>query len=131
LVEITAAKVLGRFHYKTTDFDPDGTDETTSYTNVEYIIDDVIDFVNLEAGTSISSMTGTSPNKTVTVTNDQNAVIKMLLPIVLRDTLVSYSKSSSLGPASISESVSQQSVDFLELFQQALNRLRGVSFQRA
>ena len=131
MVEITAAKVLGRFHYKTTDFDPDGTDEDTSYTNVEYIIDDVIDFVNLEAGTSISSMTGTSPNKTVTVTNDQNAVIKMLLPIVLRDTLVSYSKSSSLGPASISESVSQQSVDFLELFQQALNRLRGVSFQRA
>jgi len=129
LTEITAAKVLGRYNYETTDFDPD-EDETTSLTNVEYIIDDVIDFINAEAGTSMSNMAGVAGSKTVTVTGAQNAAIKMVLPVVLKETKYKTSVSSVLGPASMSESVGSQDRIFRDMFWRAISRLRGRSFLR-
>jgi len=129
LTEITAAKVLGRYNYETTDFDPD-EDETTSLTNVEYIIDDVIDFINAEAGTSMSNMAGVAGSKTVTVTGAQNAAIKMVLPVVLKETKYKTSVSSALGPASMSESVGSQDRIFRDMFWRAISRLRGRSFLR-
>lgn len=129
MTEITAAKVLGRYNYETTDFDPD-EDETTSLTNVEYIIDDVIDFINAEAGTSMSNMAGVAGSKTVTVTGAQNAAIKMVLPVVLKETKYKTSVSSVLGPASMSESVGSQDRIFRDMFWRAISRLRGRSFLR-
>ncbi len=129
MTEITAAKVLGRYNYETTDFDPD-EDETTSLTNVEYIIDDVIDFINAEAGTSMSNMAGVAGSKTVTVTGAQNAAIKMVLPVVLKETKYKTSVSSGLGPASMSESVGSQDRIFRDMFWRAISRLRGRSFLR-
>jgi len=127
MTDLTAANVLARFNYGSTDFDPDG-DETTSYTNVEYIIDDVIDFVNSEAGTSISNLAGGAGAKTVTVTGAQNAAIKLVLSVVLKETKYKISTSSGLGPASISESVGSQDTIFRKMFWSSINRLRGRSF---
>ena len=123
MVSITAADVLARFNYKSNDFDPDN-DETTSYTNVEQIIDDIIDFINSEAETSISAMDGTAGVKTVTVSRNQNAAIKLLLPVMLKETKYKISTSASLGPASASESVGGQDIIFKELFWRAIERLK-------
>jgi hypothetical protein len=132
MTDITAATVLARFHYKSTDFDPaTSPDETVSLINVEYVIDDAIDFINLEAGTSIGSLAGVAGAKTVSVTNDENAALKLLLGIMLHDTKEQMSSSFGLGPVSGSESLSKQSQGFVDLFERALNRLRGSSFQRA
>jgi hypothetical protein len=123
MTEITAATMLARFNYKSTDFDPDD-DEDTSLTNVEYIIDDVIDYINLIAGTSISNLSGTSPDKTVTVTGPQNAAIKMLLPLMLRDTKYHVSESTGLGPVSVSNTVSTQNPAFQKMFEKAIATLK-------
>ena len=127
MTDLTAANVLARFNYNSTDFDPDGN-ETTSYTNVEYIIDDVIDFINSEAGTSISNLAGVAGSKTVAVTGAQNAAIKLVLSVVLKETKYKLSTSSNLGPASISESVGSQDAIFRKMFWSSINRLRGRSF---
>jgi len=127
MTDLTAANVLARFNYSSTDFDPD-SDETTSYTNVEYIIDDVIDFINSEAGTSISNLAGVAGAKTVTVTGAQNAAIKLVLSVVLKETKYKISTSSGLGSASISESVGSQDTIFRTMFWSSINRLRGRSF---
>jgi len=127
MTDLTAATVLARFNYDSKDFDPD-SDETQSYTNVEYIIDDVIDFINSEAGISVSNMAGVAGAKTVTVTGAQNAAIKLVLSVVLKETKYKLSTSSSLGPASISESVGSQDQIFRKMFWSSMNRLRGRSF---
>lgn len=127
MTDLTAATVLARFNYESTDFDPD-SNETTSYTNVEYIIDDTIDFINSECGTSISNLAGVAGAKTVTVTSAQNAAIKLILQPILKDTKYKISNNTGLGPASVSESISQQDMLFQKMLWKALDRLRGVSF---
>ena len=79
MVSVTAATVLARNHYGSTDFDPatSSRNETVSYTNVEYIIDDAIDFINSEAETTISQLAGMAGAKTVTVSRNQNAALKL------------------------------------------------------
>ncbi len=123
MVSLTAADVLAQNYYRSTDFDP-AADETTSLTNVEGIIDDIIDYINVEAGTSISAMSGTAGSKTVTLTREQNAVIKLILPVTLKERKYKISTSSALGPASISESVGSQDSVFKEMFWKAINRLK-------
>ena len=131
MTTITAAIALARFNYVSTDFDPSSSPtETTSYTNVEYIIDDVIDFVNAEAGTSISNLSGTAGAKTVTVTSAQNSPIKLILSVALKETRYKISTSSTLGPSSLSESVGAQDPLFRKLLFSSLDRLRGRGFER-
>lgn len=127
MVSLTAARLLSRNFYSSTDFDPD-SDETQSYTNVEYLIDDLIDWINTECGVSISSMSGTAGSKTVTLTAAQNAVASMILPILLRDTKYRITESSGLGPVSVSESVGGMDSATKQLFYKALKRIRGHSF---
>jgi len=127
MTDLTAANVLARFNYDSKDFDPD-SDETQSYTNVEYIIDDVIDFINSEAGTSISNMAGVAGSKTVTVTGAQNAAIKLVLSVLLKETKYKISTSGNIGPVSSSESVGAQDPLFRKMFWSSINRLRGRSF---
>ena len=129
MTTITAAIILDRFFYESTDFDPDAN-ETASYTAVEYIIDDVIDFVNSEAGTSISPLSGAAGSKTVTVTSAQNAAIKLVLGVTLKETKYKLSTSSTLGPAGASESVGAQDSIFKKMLWRSLDRLRGRSFTR-
>jgi len=131
LTTITSAIVLSRFAYESTDFDPASSpDETVSYTNVEYIIDDVIDFINSEAGTSISNLAGVAAAKTVTVTGAQNACIKLVLDFYLKDTKYKINESGGLGPASVTTSVYSQDPVIKNMLWKSLDRLRGRSFER-
>jgi hypothetical protein len=123
VVSITAANVLAKNVYKSTDFDPN-EDETTSLTNVESIIDDVIDFINSEAEINIPPMSGDSGSKTVTVSRNQNAAINLILPVTLKEKKYKISTSSNLGPASVSESVGSQDTIFKEMLWRAIDRLK-------
>lgn len=124
MTTLTAAIILARYHYKSTDFDTAATaDETTSLTNAEYIIDDVIDYINLIAGTSISNLSGTAGTKTTTVTNDQNAAIKLLLPLMLKDAKYKTNDNSTLGPAGVSATLNSQNPVFIEMFEKAIAKL--------
>ena len=127
MVSLTAARALASNFYKSTDFDPSGN-ETTSYTNVEYIIDDCIDWINSEADASISSMAGAAGSKSTTLTAAQNAVMSMILPIILRETKYRINSSTGLGPASISESIGSLDNTTKKMFYKALDRLRTRSF---
>ncbi len=139
---ITAQKVLDQNGYTTSDFD---------LADVEYWIDDCIDYINSRADSGIPSMTGTTPAKTVTVTAKANAALKFLLSIVLREakktSLTSTSATSgssgnsiniAVGSVSNSESSSTstaisaaQSINnagnspLVQMFEEALWRLMG------
>lgn len=97
---------------------------TTDFTatNVEYWIDDSIDYINLLAETSIPHMTGSAGSKTLTVSLKANAALKPLLACVLREnkkTALTNSNSTGsssgtassigVGPISVSESSSVSS----------------------
>jgi hypothetical protein len=53
--------------------------------NVEYLINDSVDYVNLIAGTTIPHMTGEAEAKTITVSERANAALKPLLACTLRE----------------------------------------------
>jgi hypothetical protein len=122
------------------------TDDVTAI-NAEYIIDNAINFVNLEAQLSISALSGTAGSKTVTLTRDQYAVVSILSTAMLRETKktsltnststgTSTSGSIGAGSLSLSESSSVSSAisaaaslnsgdDFLrELFWRGIEKLR-------
>ena len=126
MVSVTAAAVLARNHYGSTDFDPatSSRNEAVSYTNVEYIIDDAIDFINSEAETTMPAMDGTAGSKTVTVSRNQNAALQLLLPVMLKESKYKISTSGSLGPASASETVGGQDSIFKEMFWKSIERLK-------
>jgi len=147
MVTYTALIALAENGYTTTDI---------TAANCEYIIDRAIDYVNLLAGTSIADMAGGAGVKTVTLTDNQNAVVGVLVTCMLRamkQTSLSNSSSTSNSSgtsssvnvggmgASDSSTVSTainaasalgRSDDFTrKLFDDALRRLVGSSFRRA
>lgn len=139
----TATQIIQQNGYVvTTDFTP---------TNVEYWIDDSVDYVNLLAETSIPHMTGTAGSKSISVSDKVNAALKPLLACVLREnkktTLTNSSSTSNssgstnsfgLGalngsePSSISSSIGAASsinnpnnTIFRQMFLDAIERLRA------
>lgn len=125
MVSISAANVLARNFYSSTAFDPASSpDEAVSLTNVEMIIDDIIDTINSEAETTIPEMSGTAGTKTVTVSRNQNAAIKLVLPVMLKEAKYKLSTSGSMGPLSSSVSVGSQDSIFKELFYKAIEKLK-------
>jgi len=121
--------------------------------NAEYIIDRATDYVNLMAGQSIADMAGGAGVKTVTLTDNQNAVVGMLVTLMLREEKKSsLTNSTSSGTstsgsvqvggmgasesASVSSAISAASAlggadDFTrEAFNDGLRRLIGCSFRR-
>ena len=108
-------------------------DTSITATNLEIMIDSAIDTVNSDAGTSISYMTGAAGSKTITVTGDQAAAIKPLvaMKITSRDIQGASSSSMTLGGLGESQSTSSSANDMnAELYEKAVNRLRGRNFVR-
>lgn len=145
MVTYTALIALAENGYSITDI---------SAANCEYIIDRATDYVNLLADTSIADMAGVAGVKTVTLTDDQNAVVGVLVSCMLREmkrtslsnstsTGTSTSGSLGVGNISMSESSSVSSAisaasalngadDFTRtLFMMGVKRLIGSSFRRA
>lgn len=140
-VTITAQIALDRNGYTTTDF---------ALKNVEYMIDDAIDYINLLAQSSIDALSGSEGSKSVDVSRDENAALKLLITGMLREakkTSLSNSsstnnnsstaKSVSVGSINVSESGSVSSAisaasslngmdDFSrDLFNKAIERLQA------
>ena len=117
MVTITAAQMQAETGYS--DMNP---------TNVEYLIDNAIDYVNTECGTSISNLSG-SPSS-VTVTAGQSAALKPLIVLLMR---AKKDKGPNVGLPGVSVSTliadPQYSLQ-MQLWQSSLNRLRGQSFDR-
>jgi hypothetical protein len=126
-------------------------DTDFSEINVEYQIDDLLDYINLLAETSIASMSGTAGSKSVTLSRDENAAVSIGIACMLREakkttlsnsssTSNSTGASSSIGvgnisasesssvSASISAASSLNSADDLtrQLFEKAIARLKQV-----
>jgi len=101
-----------------------------SLTNLEYLIDNAINYINSEAGLSISNLSGAAGSKTVTVTNAQAPIIKMLSKLFIR-AYVDMGPNVAVGGLAVSTLTSDpQYALFLPLITQGINRLRGRSFER-
>ena len=116
---ITAQRVLDESRY---------TVRQISTTNLEYLIDRAINFINAETGSSISNLSG-SP-LSVTVTGAQEMAVKALSELLLRAYL---DKGPNVGVAGLS--VTQVMADphyktYSKLFRMSLDRLRGRSFEK-
>lgn len=55
-----------------------------SLTNLEYLIDNAIDYVNLHAGLSIADLAGSAESKSLTGTDGQIFAVKALSELMLR-----------------------------------------------
>jgi len=57
---------------------------TPSVDIVEYLVDNAIDYINMEAGTSIAELSGVAETKSLTGTKSEIAVVKALSVLMLR-----------------------------------------------
>jgi len=100
-----------------------------SATNIEYLIDDAISYVNAETGKSIATLSGVAGSKSITGTDAELFAVKSLCNLFLR---ARNEKGPNFSVSSIS--VSQITGDphftvYMKFVDKALDRLRGRSFQ--
>jgi len=120
MVTITAAQMHSETGYSISDI---------TVTNLEYLIDNAIDYVNAECGTSISSMAG-GPPKTVTVTAGQSAALKPLIVLMMR-AYKDRGPTVGVPGLNVTEVISDPQYKLhIMLWKSSLKRLRGRSFER-
>lgn len=73
-----AQRILDENGYDITDF------PGLTLTILEYKIDDAIDYVNLQAGLTISDLSGTAESKSITGTDGQILAVKWLTNLLLK-----------------------------------------------
>lgn len=121
MVAITAQQILDENNYD---------EAQISKTNLEYLIDNCINWVNLVAGQSMSNMSGTAGSKTVTVTSNQSAVLKFLIPLIVKAYL-DRGPNASVATVSVGViAVDPQTGQFRPMYKLALQMLRRRSFER-
>jgi len=123
MVEITAALIHSETGYSTDDI---------STTNLEYLIDNSINYVNLMAGTSISNLSGAvAGSKTVTVTADQAAVLKPLINLLLMAYMDAGQPSTVQGLSVQTTLQTPRYAAMMKLLDEGLLRLRRhIAFER-
>jgi len=82
------------------------TSEVTALTIVEYLVDDAIDTINAECGTSIVDLDGAAGSKSLIGTETEVAAVKLLSKLYLR---ARQDKGETIGVGSLS--VAQTSGD--------------------
>ena len=121
LITTIAQRILNENGYSTSDI---------SLVNLEYLIDNAIDYVNMEAGTSIADLGGAAAAKTLTGSEPEIFMVKTLSGLMIR----AYKEHGpQVGLSSMSISLVSTDPNFKvywSLFQNGLNRLRGKSFER-
>lgn len=125
MVDITGTQILAQTDYVDTDIHA-----TDGIKRVEYMIEDAMDYVNLHAGTSIGPMTGVTPNKTVTVTGAQSAVLKPLIHLMIK-AYMEKGPSANVGDVNITILLNDPRwALYKPMIKQGINRLMGRSFER-
>jgi hypothetical protein len=127
LATITAQRILDENGWESSDVH---ATETTALTRVEYLIDNAVNWINLEAGTSISNISGTAGSKSLTSTANQDSVVKMLAALLVRAYL---DKGPNVGLSALN--VAQITTDphyalFMKLVRKGIDNLNGTSFER-
>ena len=117
---ITAAQILAENDW----------DGKISPTNMEYLIDNIINYVNLVAGLSIGNLAGAPGAKTVAVTSGQDPVLKSGIALAGRAYL-DKGPNTSAGGVSVIEIVGDPHYKVMSfLFKTGVMRLRGRGFER-
>ena len=106
------------------------TEADISKTNLEYLIDNAIDYINLVAGTSIADLSGTAGSKSLTATENEIVAIKLLTVLLLR-AYKDRGPNASVAGLNVSAVINDpQYTLYKELFDLAVARLRGKYFKR-
>lgn len=106
------------------------TADNISDTDLEYLIDNIINYINLVAGTSISNLSGGAGSKTMTSTSGQDPVVKAGVALAMRAYL-DKGPAVAVGGLNVQQIVSDPHYRFMTtLFKQGINMLRGRSFER-
>ena len=102
-----------------------------SATNFEYLIDNAIDYINMEAGTSIAALSGSVGSKSLVGSASENVAVKALSVLSLRQH-IDRGPYASVGPGVVINS--QTSDPQLRLqwmyVKRLIQRLRGRDFER-
>lgn len=101
-----------------------------SLANLEDLIDDAIDYINLEAGTAIADLSGSADTKSLVGTENEITVVKALSALCLRG-YKDQGPTVNLGPAGVNAIVSDPHYRLKSMWvKRGINRLRGRSFVR-
>jgi hypothetical protein len=96
-----------------------------SLPNVEYIVDNAIDYVNLEAGTSIAVLDGTTPAKTLSGTRDEIIVVKSLSALMVR-AYCDRGPNTGIGSLSVTTVMTDPQYNLLtKIVERGIARLKG------
>ena len=111
-----ATQVLNENNYSTTDI---------TAINLEYLIENAIDYVNLEAGTSIADLSGGAGSKSIVGTEAEIFTVKTVTVLMIR-AYKDRGPNSGLGPMSVATVIGDPQYSlFKDLIEKSLNRLRG------
>jgi hypothetical protein len=114
-----AQRILDENGYAITDF------TGLTLTILEYKIDDAIDYVNSQAGTSIAALGGAAGTKSFSYTAPENLAVKELVNAMLRGF---KEKGSQIGITGISIAYVESDPDLklsLQLVKSVIDRLKG------
>jgi len=121
-VAAIAQRVLDENRYTTKD--------CGSLTILEYMIDNAIDYVNGMAGTSIADLSGTAESKSITGSDTEILVVKMISALMIR-ARVDRGPSSNMGGISIAPVLADPQYNLtMKIINGMINNLRGRSFTR-
>jgi len=97
-----------------------------SLTQVEYLIDNAIDYINAQAGISIADLSGDVESKSLTGTDSQIFVVKTLSALLLRSY---HDKGPNVGiqaQSVVAITSDPQYVLFMKLIDSAIERLKDL-----
>lgn len=97
---------------------------------VEYLIDNAIDYVNMEAGTSIAELSGDAETKSLTGTRSEISVVKSLTVLLLR-AYKDRGPQVGVGGLNVAVTLSDPQYSlFTKMVNKGISRLRGRSFEK-
>ena len=116
-----ATQILNENNYTTTDI---------TVANLEYLIENAIDYVNMEANKTIADLSGAAGSKSIVGTEPEIFTVKCATILMLRAYL-DRGPNATLSGMSVSTVIADPQYAFWsETLQVALNRLRGRSILR-
>ena len=120
-VSSIAQRILDENNYDTEDM---------SLINLEYNIDNVIDYVNAETGASIAYLSGTAASKSLTCDREYLPAIKLLSALMVRASQ-DRGPTASAGPLNVASVLADPQYKlFTSIINRTLNRCTGRSFMR-
>lgn len=126
-ISTVAQRVLDENNYETADIH---ATSLTALTRVEYMIDNVIDYVNLEIGSSIADLSGSVGSKSLTCDEKYLPLIKLLSALMIR-AYTDRGPNAAVSGLSVTSVLADPQYDlFTKVFERSINRLRTRSFKR-